>query len=125
MTFENFLVYCQWNCFQFWPHHTHSLLVRSLRRDSRILAKDHGGQISGPSIQNSMTNKNGRTIIKIRGILLCSYSYAKSVLMYLHMCANTNTNPANLFIFHVMLLDVVFVFVFMCENPHQNNIRML
>ena len=45
--------------------------------------------MSGHSIQNSMTNKNGRTKIKIRGILLCSYSYAKSVLMSLHiMCAN-------------------------------------
>ena len=31
--------------------------------------------------------------------------------------------PGNFF--HVILLDVVFVFVFMCENTHQNNIRML
>ena len=71
--------------------------------------------MSGHTIQNSMTNKNDRTIIKIRGILLCSYSYAKSVLRYLHMCANTNTSPANLFVFHVILLDVVFVFVFVFE----------
>ena len=55
--------------------------------------------MSGHLIQNSMTNENGRIIIKIRGILLCSYSYAKSVLRYLHMCANTDTNPANLFFF--------------------------
>ena len=41
--------------------------------------------MSGHLIQNLMTNKKGRTIIKIRGILLCSYSYAKSVLRYLHI----------------------------------------
>ena len=71
--------------------------------------------MSGRLIQNSMTNN-------IKGTLLCSYSYAKSGLRCLHMCANTNTNPA--IIFHVIFLDVVSVFVCMCENPHQNNIRI-
>ena len=33
--------------------------------------------------------------------------------------------PGKFVFFHVILLDVVFVFVFMCENPHQNNVRML
>ena len=33
--------------------------------------------------------------------------------------------PGKLGFFHVILLGVVFVFVFMCENPHQNNVRML
>ena len=30
------------------------------------------------------------------------------------MCQNTNTNPANFF-FYAILVDVIFVFVFMCE----------
>ena len=52
--------------------------------------------MSGHSIQNSMTNKKGGTIIKIRGILLCSYSYAKSILLPSH-AREYEYKPGNFF----------------------------
>ena len=79
--------------------------------------------MSGHSIQNSMTNKNGRTIIKNKRdfavfVFVCEirFKVPSHVREYEY-------KPGNLF-FHVILLGVVFVFVSMCENPHQNNIRM-